>query len=108
MVVWVLRRVARVELVPEALSEAEEAAAWYRREAGVEVAARFVRALGDALERIGSSPDRWPRLGPLAHRVRLARFPYLVVYVPSGDIVVVLAVAHAKRRPGYWKTRSRS
>ena len=98
--------VARVELTAEALREAEEAAAWYRDEAGVDVAERFERALAAALERIRVSPGRWPRIGQLVRRVRLARFPYLIVYVPRADASVVVAVAHQKRRPGYWGRRT--
>jgi hypothetical protein len=33
------------------------------------------------------------------------RFPYSVVYLEDEDEIWVLAVAHAKRRPGYWRGR---
>ena len=99
---------ARVELTTEALREAEEAAAWYRDEAGAEVAVRFQRALHAALDRIRDAPGRWPRIGPVARRVRLARFPYVLVYLSRADLAVVVAVAHDKRRPGYWRRRTSS
>lgn len=35
----------------------------------------------------------------------LARFPYAMYYVPRGDEMLVLAVAHGSRRPGYWRHR---
>jgi toxin ParE1/3/4 len=31
--------------------------------------------------------------------------PYSIVYVADDDAIVILAVAHHKRRPGYWLRR---
>jgi len=36
----------------------------------------------------------------------VARFPYHVVYRLEDDEIVILAIAHMKRRPGFWKHRS--
>ena len=35
----------------------------------------------------------------------MRRFPYLIVYRVTASAIQVVAVAHARRRPGYWKTR---
>lgn len=32
-------------------------------------------------------------------------FPYAVLYVEKPDLIAILAVAHFKRRPGYWRDR---
>jgi len=32
-------------------------------------------------------------------------FPYAVLYVDQPDRVLIIAVMHMKRRPGYWKHR---
>ncbi len=32
-------------------------------------------------------------------------FPYRIVYFTRGDEIVVVAYAHERRRPGYWKKR---
>jgi hypothetical protein len=37
--------------------------------------------------------------------VRLTRFPYLVVYREDATRILVVAVAHEKRKPGYWRKR---
>ena len=34
-------------------------------------------------------------------------FPYAVLYVEKPDHVLILAIAHFKRRPGYWRERLR-
>jgi plasmid stabilization system protein ParE len=39
-------------------------------------------------------------------RVLVARFPYQIVYRLRPTEIVIVAIAHAKRRPGYWKSRS--
>jgi hypothetical protein len=34
-------------------------------------------------------------------------FPYRLIYWTEGDYSLVVAIAHSKRRPGYWKGRVR-
>lgn len=48
-------------------------------------------------------PGVEPSVG--ARRVVLKRFPYTVVYVELGEELRVLALAHTRRRPGYWRER---
>lgn len=43
---------------------------------------------------------------PDIRSAKVARFPYRVVYVIVGSNIDVVAVAHAKRRPGYWRDRA--
>jgi len=40
-----------------------------------------------------------------ARRVLLKRFPYSIVYIELEAQVRVLAFAHLRRKPGYWKSR---
>jgi len=42
---------------------------------------------------------------PGVRRVSLKRFPYWLVLLERRDEIVLVAVAHMKRRPGYWRTR---
>jgi toxin ParE1/3/4 len=58
------------------------------------------------------APRSFPRLQDVdatleIRRALLARFPYALVFLVREDEVRVLAVAHAKRRPGYWLSRVR-
>jgi len=39
-------------------------------------------------------------------RFLLTGFPFALAYVVDGDSVTVLAVAHLRRRPGYWLGRT--
>ncbi|WP_407936397.1 hypothetical protein [Limnochorda pilosa] len=42
----------------------------------------------------------------LTRRVLVRGFPYQVVYHLRPDEIVIVAVAHLKRRPGYWRNRT--
>lgn len=89
---------------PEALAEADEAAGYYEaRKPGLGL--DFRKAIEVAVRRIEQTPERWPPLTPRTRRFRLRRFPYAVVYAILPDRISVVAVAHDKRRPGYWKDR---
>jgi plasmid stabilization system protein ParE len=69
---------------------------------------RFASAVERALLRIAESPLAFPLLiEPDIRSAKVERFPYRVVYVVLGADVDVLAVAHAKRRPSYWRRRIR-
>jgi plasmid stabilization system protein ParE len=46
----------------------------------------------------------WPSRGSL-RRVSLHRFPYNLIYYVSAGEVRVIALAHQRRRPGYWAHR---
>jgi plasmid stabilization system protein ParE len=94
-----------VEFHPEALAEAEAALAWYR-ERSVRAAEAFVSELERAIAAISEAPHRWPFFQPDCRRFPLRRFPYLVIYRERAQSIEVLAVAHGRRRPGYWRPRT--
>lgn len=67
---------------------------------------RFLVAVERGLERVASAPLTHPLLfEPDIRSAKVERFPYRIVYVIVGNDVDVLAVAHAKRRPAYWRSR---
>jgi len=93
-----------VRFHPEAVAEADEAAAWYEaRKSGLGLG--FRKAIEAAVRRIEQAPERWPPLTERTRRFRLRRFPYAVIYAILPGRISVVAVAHDKRRPGYWKDR---
>src|SRR5271166_1482232 len=94
----------KFEFHPEAILDAWEARRWYA-DRNPQAADSFMAELDRAAELIIAQPERWPPYLHGTRRYRLRRFPYLLVYRTTADMVVVLAVAHAKRRPGYWKSR---
>lgn len=65
---------------------------------------RFIAAVESALEQVAASPERYPLLfEPDIRSAKVARFPYRVVYIALDSDIDVLTVAHAKRRPSYWR-----
>jgi plasmid stabilization system protein ParE len=60
------------------------------------------RAVKDAVAR---QPDRFSFLERPVRRARFPEFPYRLVYEELDDCVLVLAVMHESREPGYWKRR---
>jgi plasmid stabilization system protein ParE len=91
-------------LHPAAVEEAEAAVRWYRERSPL-AAKRFVDELNQVIDRIQDSPHRWPRGIHGTRKVKLPCFPFVVIYLESEDYVRILAVAHGRRRPGYWKKR---
>lgn len=102
-------RSIRFEL--EARGELLAAIDWYEARDS-ELGPRFLAAVERALESIQHAPEAYPvALGEerrsAARRKRLEGFPYAIVYLVFPEEVRVLAVAHGRRRPGYWIERAR-
>lgn len=98
-----------IELAIEARDEAREAAAWYdEQRAGL--GEELLEELERLFERMSQLPRSFPSLMDPApelglRRALLSRFPYGVVFVELEDRIRVVAIAHAKRKPGYWLHR---
>ena len=89
-----------------ASEEAEEARRWYRdRSESAEAA--FLNELDHATAVVLEAPHRWPKHIAGTRRYVFPTFPYSLVYFQENEIVHVVAVAHEKRRPGYWRERLR-
>jgi plasmid stabilization system protein ParE len=88
-----------------AAKEAREAEAWYAIHSA-EAAARFRSAVLAAAQRIADRVQTH-RIGLTKFwYVRLHRFPYRLIFVLEDSFRArVLAVAHGRRRPGYWRRR---
>ncbi len=88
-----------------AAREYRSARDWYADRAA-EAAEDFRMAVDRAMSRISTQIESLPKLGPVYRWVRVPRFPYvLIVRQRSRESVMVMAVAHTSRRPGYWRGR---
>jgi toxin ParE1/3/4 len=94
---------------PQAEQELGDAIRWYEdREAGLGAALiSELDATTGKLRRGELPPLVLPELGPNSQvrRVLLDRFPYAVVFVEHDDGIHVIAFAHHKRQPSYWRDR---
>lgn len=94
----------KVEFFPIAEQELQEAAEHY--EGYVRGLGRdFVLEVQRVVEVLADLPSLGEKLDLIHRRVPLRRFPYALIFRHDGDVVRVVAVAHRRRRPRYWKPR---
>ena len=93
-----------VEYLDEALDEAEAAARWYAERSAV-AALGFSDEIDAAISAIEQFPEAWPLFEHSTRRYLLRRYPFSVIYRIDPQRILVVAVAHAHRRPGYWTSR---
>ena len=90
--------------LPEAEEEFVAAAEWYEaREKGL--GKRFRDDVAHVLARIAEDPLLWRERAGRYRRVNCPVFPYYVAYIVREPSIIIAAVAHGRRRPGYWKHR---
>ena len=94
-----------VEFYEEAAAELDAARSWYEHRRPL-LRDTFASRVEDAVGAIAENPLVWPANEDGARRYLLTGFPYTIVYfVLSLETIVVLAVAHQSRLPGYWRHR---
>jgi len=97
----------RIEFHPEALDEFENAARYYAGcQEGLE--RRFITCVESALSRIQKIPDRYRIFEDDVRRCLTRVFPYAVLYTIEPDYLLIVAVMHCHREPGYWHHRLKS
>nr|VFK18882.1 MAG: Plasmid stabilisation system protein [Candidatus Kentron sp. LPFa]VFK33453.1 MAG: Plasmid stabilisation system protein [Candidatus Kentron sp. LPFa] len=95
-----------VTILHEAEVELWEAVAYYEdRVQGLGL--DFETEIERSVRTIAEHPECWPLRQDGTRRYLTHRFPYLVVYAYENGHVWILAIAHCKRRPGYWHNRIR-
>jgi toxin ParE1/3/4 len=73
----------------------------------------FIVEVSAALDRIGDAPESYPawpitrKTGPMLRRATIQRFPYVIAFEKHEHRLLVVAIAHVKRRPLYWLTRAK-
>ena len=93
-----------IDLLPASHADFNESFDWYAIRS-VEVAARFANAINFALEEIARDPERFARVDE-RHRERIVKkFPFRIIYRVVENRIVIVAIAHAKRKPEYWHSR---
>ena len=89
---------------PEAEAEFEDASLFYdSRMPGL--GKSFAAEVERTIALIREFPDAGSPAVLTRRRVLVARFPYSVVYRRDPDSIVIVAVVHQRRRPGYWRRR---
>ena len=94
----------RHQFHPEAVLEFEEAIRFYK-EHGTHLGKRLAHEIRVTIRKIVATPERWRVLEEDVRRCLVRVFPYSVLYTVESDYILIIAVAHAKRQPGYWRHR---
>ena len=93
-----------VEVHPEVYDELEEARSWYENNAEG-LGADFLEEVERAINTIRRTPEAWPVYMDDVRRFLVHRFPFAVLYRHDDVKIRIYAVAHLRRKPGYWKKR---
>jgi len=89
--------------------ELVEAESWYEAQRPG-LGSEFRHAVEETMARLLEAPHSAPRLLSVpeavgARQIFIKRFPYSIVFIEEGDALWILAFAHQRRRPGYWRER---
>lgn len=94
----------RVVVEHEAEQEMLEAAGYYDAQvAGL--GADFLDEVEAASDIVGDDPLRFGYYDRPIRSIKLERFPYRLLFAVDAECVMIVAVMHLHRRPGYWKRR---
>jgi toxin ParE1/3/4 len=89
---------------PDARLEYREAAAFYEaRQVGL--GAAFTREIEGAIDQILQTPERFRFMEQDVRRCLARTFPYGILYTVERDLVLIVAIAHGSRDPGYGQER---
>ena len=89
---------------PAALEEAEAAVDWYAQRS-TRAAGMLLDELDRAIDRIGRNPEQYPVYDFGTRRTVMRRFPFLIFFRSAASGIEIIALAHARRRPYYWRER---
>ena len=89
---------------PGASEDYDAAYAWYLSH-GIGIANDFEREIERCLRLIEENPLRWPKYDAQRRRMVVRKFPYCIIYEIIDGQIIVIAVAHGRRRPYYWRER---
>lgn len=84
--------------------EVHEAAEYYAA-VSPDLGNAFKHELRRLVRLVATMPEAWPSCGDGIRKCLMSRFPYLVIYATPPGEILVLAVGHQHRRPGYWRER---
>jgi plasmid stabilization system protein ParE len=96
---------SRLLLIHEAAeAEINEAADFYDLRSS-QIGSLFIDDIQRTIESISKFPNAATLIGGRVRKKAMIKFPYSILYSVYPDEIRILAVAHQKRRPFYWRSR---
>ena len=93
-----------IVVLPDAEADLRDAFLWYFEKSPL-AADAFGTEVDGAIDGLKETAGDWPKGDDEVRFYHLKHFPYTVRYEIAGSEVTVLAVAHQRRKPGFWKHR---
>jgi plasmid stabilization system protein ParE len=93
-----------IRFLAEAAEELQVAVEYYDSQAAG-LGREFALEVQRLSELIAENPHIGSQVRAHIRRRALRRFPFYVLYTVEEDDVLILAVAHHRRAPGYWRDR---
>ena len=94
-----------VRILPDAEAELKEAFNWYRQRSHL-AANGFRNAVFAAVDSLERTASMRPKTEDGFSYIVLERYPYTVYFDVTNNEAIVVAIAHHRRRPSYWRSRS--
>lgn len=94
----------QIDVHPEAGQEIVGSLRYYERTDPM-LAEDLDAKLDAAVDLIATAPSTWPPYLHGTRRYLLDRFPYALIYREKDGVIQLVALAHHRRRPGYWSDR---
>jgi len=95
--------------VSKTLDEAEadliDSLEWYRSQGGDDLSKRFFDAYYQTRKRILAHPEAASFLYAHFRSLRIKKFPFKIIYTVDENTILIVAIAHDKRNPDFWKGR---
>ena len=66
---------------------------------------RFLDEIIQSVKRIQKNPTSWSPFSENTRRCLTNKFPYAIIYQIRESEILVVAIAHLQRKPGYWENR---
>lgn len=89
---------------PEAARELMSSIKYYEKKAEG-LGSDFLDEIEEAIAQALAHPKSGSLLSSQDRRILLDRFPYEIIYENNGGVILIIAVKHLRRKPGYWKSR---
>jgi plasmid stabilization system protein ParE len=93
-----------IEFGPGARVDFDESFDWYAERSHA-AAIGFAQAVEDAFDKILKNPRRFSATVRGCRYCALKRYPFRIIFHEDENHIVIVAVAHAKRRSTYWRNR---
>lgn len=95
----------RYRFLSVAENEMSEAAMFYEAKS-IGLGSDFLDDVQQTIDRLHVYPQIGIEVAPGLRGALLAQFPFRLIYSLESDGILIISVAHNRRRPGYWLSRA--